>query len=91
VAEHPHGALINGGSTSISTMTWSKGQTPTQSSGTGCSIEFVLGGRRTSTVFGEWTNEAITKWLGPIISKPLPMPLPANTNVHADGTVGFHG
>jgi hypothetical protein len=91
VAEHPRGAFIDGGGTGVSTIVWSKGQTPTQSSGTGCSIQFVLSGGRTSTVFGAWKNEAITKWVGPVISKPLQIVPPLNTNVHANGTVGFHG
>jgi hypothetical protein len=90
VAEHPQGAFIGGGA-SVSTIVWSKGQTLTQSGGTGCSIQFVLSGGRTSTVFGAWKNEAITTWVGPVISKPLQIVPPLNTNVHANGTVGFHG
>ena len=90
-AEHPRGAFIDSGGTNVSTMTWSKGQTPTQSSATGCSIQFILNGGRTSTVFGPWENKAITKWVGPLINTRVTFPLPDNTNVHVDGTVGFHG
>jgi hypothetical protein len=42
------------------------------------------------TVSGSWKNGLITTWVGPVSSN-RPIPVPNNTTVHADGTVGFHG
>lgn len=89
-AEHPRGAFIGGGAVTIGTVTWSKAQAPTQTDATGCAIQFILRDGRTLMVSGAWKNGVITSWIGPVASNRT-IPVPDNTTVHTDGTVGFHG
>jgi hypothetical protein len=89
-AEHPRGAFINGGGVTIGTVTWSKGQSPAQTEGKGCAIQFILRDGRTLMVSGAWKDGLITRWVGPVASDRA-IPVPDNATVHTDGTVGFHG
>ena len=90
-ADHPRGAFIdNAGASNTMTVTWSKTKAAKETHGTGCSIQFILRSGDTVTVFGSWKSGAISTWDGPVPSN-RPIPVPDNTTVHADGTVGFHG
>jgi hypothetical protein len=65
--------------------------TRSTTSGPGCSIQFVLGNGHTLAVWGAWgSGGGISRWSGPVASNRL-IRVPRNGNVHADGTVGFHG
>jgi hypothetical protein len=89
VASNPRGAFINPGGSTVTSVTWTKtGQS--SSSAPGCSIVFVLHDGHVLAVSGAWARGAVAKWIGPVASNRV-IPLPTNTTVHPDGTVGFHG
>jgi hypothetical protein len=87
--DHPRGAFVNG-AVSAGTVTWTKGGKSTSTSGPGCGIQFILASGRTLAVWGTWRDGRVPKWSGPVTSA-RPIPVPNNSNVHPDGTVGFHG
>jgi hypothetical protein len=89
VASHPRGAFIDPHGSSVMSVTWTKaGQS--SSSASGCGIQFVLHDGHVLAVWGAWANGGVAKWVGPV-SSGRAVPLATNANVHADGTVGFHG
>jgi len=88
---HPRGAFIDSSQVGIDKITWTKSShTSISTQSRGCSIQFILRTGRTLALFGSWKNGSITDWAGPIASTRR-IPVPDNTTVHADGTVGFHG
>jgi hypothetical protein len=88
---HPRGAFIHRSQVGIDRVTWTKSSHRSSSAQSrGCSIQFILRNGRTLALFGSWKDGSITRWVGPIASTK-PIPVPDNTTVHADGTVGFHG
>ena len=90
--DHPRGAFVNS-AVSVGRVTWTdatKGGQSTSTSGPGCGIQFILASGRTLSVWGRWRDGGVPKWSGPVPSA-RPIPVPNNSNVHPDGTVGFHG
>ena len=88
--EKPRGAFIDGGGTTVGTDTWSKGGKSTSTQRVGCGIDFILSSGKILAVSGPWSEAGVQRWTGPVASNRQ-IPLPNNTSVHADGTVGFHG
>jgi hypothetical protein len=88
-SDRPRGAFVTGQGTSLVVM-WTKTGKYTTTPGDGCAIQFILGSGKTISVWGAWKDGAVLKWSGPVTS-PRPYPVPNNSNVRADGTVGFHG
>jgi hypothetical protein len=86
---HPRGAFVTGQGTSL-VIFWTKGGKYTTTPSNGCAIKFILKGGTTISVWGAWKAGSVPMWSGPVNS-PRPVPVPNNSNVHADGTVGFHG
>jgi hypothetical protein len=90
LAKHPRGAFINGAGAKVGTFSWTKAGTRAQTSSVGCGIAFILPSGRTIAVWGAWKGGAVATWAGPVSSNG-PVPVPNNTAVHRDGTIGFHG
>jgi hypothetical protein len=89
VARKPTAAFVSA-LASVTSISWTK-TTESSTSGPGCSIRFILGNGHTLAVFGPWAdNGRISRWSGPVASNRA-IRFPRNSNVHADGTVGFHG
>lgn len=89
MAANPRGAFINPNGSSVMSVSWTKTSQSTRTA-PGCSIQFVLRNGRSMVVWGALANGGVQKWFGPVKSSGA-IPLPINTNVHTDGTVGFHG
>ena len=88
VTDKARGAFIS--SSVVTGLDWTKNGRTRSTTGAGCSIQFILPSGRTLAVWGSWTRGSISRWLGPVLSTRA-IPVPDNTSVHADGSVGFHG
>lgn len=88
IANKPRGAFI--AASVVSGINWTKNGGSRSTSGPGCSIQFILRNGGTLAVWGAWAGGVISNWVGPVLSTHR-IPFPANTAVHPDGSVGFHG
>jgi len=88
-AQRPSGAFVTD-DVNVYSMSWTKHAVSTSTGAPGCGIQFILRDGRTLSVSGAWKTGGITTWVGPVRSN-RPLPVPDNSTVRPDGTVGFHG
>ncbi len=68
---------------------WTQAGVISETSGPGCGIDFALANGRAIVAFGGWVGRDAMVWRSHATVQMLVRSL--NADVHADGTVGFHG